>query len=369
MNTEPEKSERGLLDARAVAHHAASDHSEAFAVYERLACIVPPDDLPAYEIVLGRLSNVSYLAGLMTECLLWSKRGIGEVNDPKIKTICYKMAAIASTNLLNDAAAEQFCKEGLDHALEHSLHNDASSIRGMLANLKKKDGKLAEAIALCDQIIAENPAGGRSAWMTKGEAQNLGGDFDAALASFEKALEMVGSRSASSISKLAAIVTLGIVRALMLAERPNEAYFRLNRVASALEQDPKLNLYAHGFYAWIYAAMGRELDSRRKAALVDEGRQGFLNDRNTQQFCLGLPARAMLALKDYEQADRFAELYLATEPSRCDVPFARYVRGICAEQTSKLLDARLQFEVAAESNEELYYSRLSRERLSMLPTD
>lgn len=274
------------------------------------------------------------------------------------------MAALGLGSLGRLDGAERHARDAAARAVAPGDRADALAQAAMYVYRR---GELDAAERLVREAEALAPETCREAHLVLAEVARHRGDFEAALASTERARAL---RSPGHLPAAQRRVDAAMIRqaAWFHAElgRLEEAR-RLLAEAEALDDqraDPKLGPMNAATAAWVHALRGETDAARARAGEAAGALPGLAGERSTRLSILLILARTALALGEPDRAEDFLRTLLEAGPDPCYRPAVFYYLAECRRRLGDRDGGRALDRQAASSRMGTRPERLARERLA-----
>src|SRR5262249_40355908 len=152
----------------------------------------------------------------------------------------------------------------------------------MLADVRRKRGKLTEAYDACAKAAALVPGGVRQALAAQNTVLYAWGRFDEALDAIRRFRAAPGFALPSDERKGQAAAALDMGRVEAEVGRAAGAGEHVQEAVRELGDDAKLGFACDSVAAWVFPLRGLPDDSRRISAQVEARLPEFEQDRNTR---------------------------------------------------------------------------------------
>ncbi len=307
-----------------------------------------------------------FMAGRLEESAHRAEVAASLFNDPKRQFLAHRQAGSSLGDLGRLDEAEAHKLRVVELAERIGDPKQLADVLGDLAELKRKRGDLAGAIAALDQAAASfRPT--RHLELVRYETLRCWGRFDEGLAAVGRAsrLDPFPNTRAENFSQ----GIFNFARATLLAEKGSldEARAALAEARRRVAGDAKVTLWCDASLARVDALQGR-----RDAALpaiddIDVRLAGFTQDRNTRSGVFGSLGRATLALGEFDRALGYWDEYLAAPPQPVDFPTGHYHLAEAYRGLGDNVRARAEYRKAIDSGLMTHYVSLAQSRLRTLP--
>ncbi|HEY2159016.1 MAG TPA: hypothetical protein VGH33_25530, partial [Isosphaeraceae bacterium] len=345
---------------------ASRDHEGACRVLEE--GLEADKDGPAEGRAMMTLSLALnlFMAGRLEESAHRAEVAASLFPDPKRQLLAHRQAGSAFGDLGRLDEAEAHKRRVAELAERIGDAKQLSNVVGDLAEVKRKRGHLAGALAEVDRAAAAVGTT-RHLELIRFEILRSWGRFYEAMVAVDRASKI--DPFPNSRAETFAQGIFAYARASVFAEQgePDEARSALALARKGVAGDAKFTLWCTAAGARVDALQGRREAALRAIDEADAALAGFTQDRNTRSGVFGNLGRATLALGDFDRALGYWDEYLAAPPQPVDFPTGHYHLAEAYRGLGDNARARAEYRKAIDSGLATHYVALAQSRLRTLP--
>ena len=341
-------------------------YAEACAVFEQALSATPEANGLGRIECMTHLVLASFNAGRPVECRKWAEESIALGAQGRYLRAAHRMAGVACGNLGRLEESEEHIRRAYDVAASEGDAGVMGEILGSLADIQRKQGKLAEAYDASTKAAELGPKAVRMAIAVQSAILNEWGRFDEAIAMLRRHGEATKVVIPALERRVRAVCALDMSRIEAECGRGDDAWAHILEAQSELASDAKLGLKCDAAAAWVIAVRGLVGDSRRLADQVEDRLAEFARDPSTCRGALYDLGMAAFARGDHDKCEDCWDRYLELSPDPVHQPTALYFRGECRRHRGDASGAAADFRQAVAIDIDTHDARLARQRLGDL---
>jgi len=346
---------------------ARRDFAGACRAYEAGLELAPAGANHVRNLLTLLLASALHSAGRVDESATRAEEAAALVRDPKQQYLAHRLAYNSHASLGRLAEAESHSQRA--HALAEILGDPVRISDSLvdLASIRRKRGRLVEALAACDQAVAvSRPT--RYLETIRYEILHSWGHFDEALAALGRASRIDPNPIHRFETMMQGIYAYGRASVLMEQGRLDEVAGLLDAALAGVRGDSKLTLWCDAAAVGLAALQGRRDDALSAFDPTESRLAPFAQDIATRGTVLDSLGRAALALGAHDRALGYWEQFRALPPQPVTLPIALYHLGEAHRGLGAGASARACYKAAIDTGLDTHYVRLAQERLrTILP--
>ena len=344
---------------------AERDFNGACRAYELGLEATPDGDRDTRALLTLHLANALFMAGRIEESARRAEEATGLVTDFEQLYSAHRQAGASygTLGLLEQAKVHR--QRAVELAEAAGQRDKLADALADLAELERKQGHLANALAACDRAAAIKPT--RHVEGVRYEILRSWGRFDDAFAANLRASEIDPNPAPRTEQMMQGIYAYGRAFLRMEQGRLDEVPTLLEAAAERVRGDAKLTVWCDAAQTRFAALAGRRDDALRGLDRVERRQDEFAQDRNTRAVIFSSLGRAALALGEYDRALGYWQQYLELPPTPVDAPIAYYHLGEALRGLGDEPAARARYQQAVDTGLDTYHARLAEERLRTVP--
>lgn len=323
-------------------------YADAIGVYEKALTMgrrLPP---AVQGEIMVKAGLAAFDAGQPNQTIHWMEQAIALRPQVTFLRSAHNMAGVAYGNQGNFSKSIPHLQQAAFLARQHGLKTEAGRAMAMIVSHLKSQGNISQALAMCAEIEREGLLS-RTYFITKAECLEALGRYPEAYQATSQArgfLEEGHANIPHYRRRQEGVVSLGLARALLLLDKPDEAWDQLQDAVVAFRGDGKLSLWCDATAAWTLAMLGRTEQAQAKMRMIETEMERFPEDRSGRLGCLSSLARTEYALGCWEQSAVRWSAYLNAQPNPVWQPRGWYFLGEALRQLGDAAGAEAAYRQA-----------------------
>jgi tetratricopeptide (TPR) repeat protein len=339
---------------------AKRDFAGACEAYEEGLAVVREGANDGRVLLTLHLSNALFMAGRLEDSARRAEEAAGMVHDTERLLSAHRQAGAAYSDLGRLDLAEAHKQRVVEITEPLGDAKRSADSLAELAEVKRKRGRLAEALAACDRAAAASRPT-RQLEMVRYQTLRSWGRFDEALAALKSASQLDPNVTPRAEATMQGVITFARASTLLEQARIEGVASLLDTARGKVRGDAKLTLWCDAAALRLAALEGdRALDSFED---IEQRLTEFAQDANTRAGVLGNLGRAALDLGDYQRALDYWMQVRNLPPQPVDSPIAHYYLGEAHRGLGDDLSARSCYRDALATGLDTHYTRLAQSRL------
>jgi tetratricopeptide (TPR) repeat protein len=341
-------------------------HAEAFDMLERALELVPQGQQAIRLEILSKLAVTGFNAARLDDAARWAEIGLREGATGSVRKTLHRMAGACHNDQGRVDEAEAHKRAALEMAEADGDPKAISECLADVAEMLRKRGKLADALAAAEQAASVAPQACRQARMVQYETLKAAGDFHAALGALDQASLAKKHEIPAYERRSQAIVHLGRAWLLIELKQPEHARTQLEAARREFESDARLGLWCAATDAWLAALEGNQDEYNRRVEETEAALVDLADDRNSVTGALSSLGKGACLIHDFERGLDWWKRYLEFKLDLVNLPSGHYHLGLCLEGLGREFEARTAWRQALDLGVDTHYSRLAASRLRSL---
>jgi tetratricopeptide (TPR) repeat protein len=344
---------------------AQRDHAGACRAFELGLDATPENQQDARALLTLSLANALYMAGRVEESARRAEEATGMVRDFERLYAAHRQAGASYGTLGRLEEAEFHRRRAVELAEGAGQTDKLADALADLAELQRKRGHLADALAACDRAAAVKAT--RHVEGVRYEIFRSWGRFDEAFAANLRASQVDPNPTPRAEQMMQGVYAYGRAGLRMEQKRLEEVPALLEAAAAGVRGDAKLTVWCDTAQTRLAALEGRREDALRGLDRGERRLEDFAQDRNTRATILGNLGRAALALGEFQRALGYWQQYLDLPATPVDRPVAYYHLGEALRGLGDEAAARARYREAVATGLDTHHARLAEARVRTVP--
>lgn len=356
-------------------------HDEACEMYERaLGSVSRIRSFRRCAQIMEKLATAHNQAGHSHETARWANASLASNPSDGTRRRMEILAGTAASNQSDLEAAEAHYFRALGLAEATGTAEEASRALAMLADIQRKQGRLAEALSAAQRAADLNDGPSRTGALVEIECLRDLGRFDEARSAAVRLTQGTHHDRPNVARQMKVVCALALAYVEVAADRPEAALAALEGRQEHLKEadhssiwppppaggESKVGLFCDAVQMRVYAQLGRTDDARRLCSNVESRLSRYANDRAVLMNVYGQFARAAYFSGDLAESRAFWQRYLDCKPNPVGLPGAYYCLGETYLRLGETDAARDFFRQAVAPGIDSLDARRAQARLSEL---
>ena len=251
------------------------------------------------------------------------------------------LAGTAASNQGDLEAAEVHYFRALELAEAKGAPEEVSRVLAMLADIRRKRGRFAEALSAARRAADLNDGPSRTGALVEIECLRDLGRFDEARSAAVRLTQGTYHDRPNVAQQMKVICALALAYVEVAADRPEAALAALEGMREHRKEtappsvwppppaggESKIGLFCDAVQMWVYAQLGQQDNARRLWSNVESRLFAYADDRSVLMNVYGQFARAAYFSGDLAESRASWQRYLDCKPNPVGLPGAYYWLG------------------------------------------